>query len=72
MIASLNLTYFGPMPPCYFNAFHCFAACPFKSCCISFRNQSFDLDSKSLDWFLYEMQHWAEMGHAAIYWKAFK
>ena len=25
--------------------------------CISYRNQSFDLHSKSMDWFLYEMQH---------------
>ena len=26
------------------------------------QNQSFDLQYKSIDWFLYEMQHWAEMG----------
>ena len=29
--------------------------------CISYRNQSFDLQSESNDWFLYGMQHWAEM-----------
>ena len=28
----------------------------------SHRNQSNDLQCKSSDWFLYEMQHWAEMG----------
>ena len=31
-------------------------------CCISYRNQSFDLQCKSNDWFLYRTQHWAEMG----------
>ena len=31
-------------------------------CCISYRNQSFDLHSKSNDWCLYEMLHWADMG----------
>ena len=31
-------------------------------CCISYKNQSFDLHYNSNDWFLYEMQHWAEMG----------
>ena len=30
-------------------------------CHISYRNQSFDLHCKSNGWFLYEMQHWAEM-----------
>ena len=29
--------------------------------CISSRNQSFDLLCKSNEWFLYEMQHWAEI-----------
>ena len=29
---------------------------------ISYRNQLLDLQSKSNYWFLYEMQHWAEMG----------
>ena len=29
---------------------------------ISDRTQSFDFQRKSNDWFLYEMQHWAEMG----------
>ena len=29
---------------------------------ISNRNQSFDVQCKSNDWFLYEMQHLAEMG----------
>ena len=29
-------------------------------CCISYRNQ-FDLQCKSNDWFLFKMQHWAEM-----------
>ena len=27
-----------------------------------YRNQSFDLQRKSNVWFLYEMQHWTEMG----------
>ena len=31
-------------------------------CCISYRNQSFDLQWKSNDWFLYKMQHWSAMG----------
>ena len=31
-------------------------------CSISYRKQSFDLHSKSNNWFLYEMQHWAEVG----------
>ena len=31
--------------------------------CISYRNQSFDLQSKSNDWFLYEMKHCAAMGY---------
>ena len=35
-------------------------------CCASCRNQSFDLrtglQSKSSVWFLYEIQHWADMG----------
>ena len=30
--------------------------------CILCRNQIFDLYYKSSDWFLYEMQHWAEVG----------
>ena len=30
---------------------------PSVQCCISYINQSFDLQSKSVDWFLYEMQH---------------
>ena len=30
--------------------------------CISYRNQSFDLQSKSNDWFPYEIQNWAEVG----------
>ena len=29
---------------------------------VSYRNHSFDFFSKSNDWFLYEMQHWAEIG----------
>ena len=29
---------------------------------ISYRNQSFNLQNKSHDWFLYEMQHWAKLG----------
>ena len=29
-------------------------------CCISFRNQSFALYYKSNDWFLHEMENWAE------------
>ena len=29
-------------------------------CCVSHRNQ-FDLQCKSNDWFLFKMQHWAEM-----------
>ena len=29
--------------------------------CISYRNQSFDIQRKSDDWFLYGIQHWAEM-----------
>ena len=28
---------------------------------IAYRNQSFDIDIKINDWFLYEMQHWAGM-----------
>ena len=31
-------------------------------CFISYRTQLFDLLYKSNDWFLYKMQHWAEMG----------
>ena len=35
-------------------------------CCASCRNQSFDLrtglQNKSSVWFLYEIQHWADMG----------
>ena len=31
-------------------------------CYITYRNQSFDLVSKSNDWFLCEMYHWVEMG----------
>ena len=27
-------------------------------CCISYRNQLFDFQCKSNDWFLYELQHW--------------
>ena len=34
----------------------------FSPRCISYRNQSFDLLCKSNDLFLYEMQHWADMG----------
>ena len=30
--------------------------------CISYRNRSFDLQFKSNDWFLREMQHWFETG----------
>ena len=48
-------------------------------CCISYRNQSFDLLrkviqllSKSNDWFLYEMQHLAEMSLDINYtWKGY-
>ena len=29
---------------------------------LSGKNHSIDLLSKSVDWFLYEMQHWAEVG----------
>ena len=31
-------------------------------CCFSYRNQSIILQSKINDWFLYDTQHWAEMG----------
>ena len=31
-------------------------------CCISYINQSFVLQSKTSNWFLYEMQHWTKMG----------
>ena len=34
----------------------------FSLCCVSYRNQSFVLQSKKSDWFLYETQLWAEMG----------
>ena len=30
-------------------------------CSILYKNQSYDLRCKSNDWFLYKMQHWAEM-----------
>ena len=30
--------------------------------CVSYKNQSVVLFSKTNDWFLYEMQYWAEMG----------
>ena len=30
-------------------------------CCLSFKNQSFNLQGNSNDWFPYEMQHWVEM-----------
>ena len=36
--------------------------------CISYGNQSFDLNCKSNDWFLYEMQHWAEMDKVLFQW----
>ena len=32
---------------------------------ISYRNQSFDLNKKLNDWFLYETKHWAKMGQNA-------
>ena len=38
--------------------------------CILYTNQSFDLQCKSNDWFIYEMQNWAETGygmHSAIW-----
>ena len=35
-------------------------------CCVSYRNQSIDLHCKSNDWFLYEMQLWAEMSWISI------
>lgn len=35
-------------------------------CCISYRIQSFALQSKISGWFLYEMQHQAELGYAKI------
>ena len=34
----------------------------FAQCCISYKNQSLVLFGKSIDWFLYVMQHWVEMG----------
>ena len=34
--------------------------------CIPYRNQTFDLHTKSNVWLLYEMQHWAEMGKNAL------
>ena len=34
----------------------------FAQCCITYRNQSPDLKSKTNDWFLHERPHWAEMG----------
>ena len=30
--------------------------------CVWYRKQPFVLQIKSSDWFLYEMQHWAEVG----------
>ena len=30
------------------------------------------LHSKSIDWYQCEMQHWTEMGHAAIHWNTLK
>ena len=38
--------------------------CPYPitaQCCPLYRIQSFQLYSKSNDWFLYVMQHWGEM-----------
>ena len=35
-------------------------------CCISYRIQSFALQSKINGWFLYEMQQQAELGYAKI------
>ena len=46
----------------HFNAFQSISA----HCCISYRNHSFDLASKSNDWFLYEMQHWATLRNDEI------
>ena len=34
----------------------------FSQCCILYRNESYDLQFKSDDWFLNRMQDWAEMG----------
>ena len=36
-------------------------------CCIAYRTQSFDLQRKSNDWFLYEMQRWVEMGQSSVF-----
>ena len=41
-------------------------------CCISYRNQSFDLHCKSNYWFLYEIQHWAEMSLSELTNRLFK
>ena len=30
----------------------------FSQCCVSCRNQSFVLQSKPIEWFVYETQHW--------------
>ena len=35
--------------------------------CISYRNQLFDFLCKSNDWFLYQMQHWAEIGYSNVF-----
>ena len=35
--------------------------------CISYRNQLFGFLCKSNDWFLYQMQHWAEIGYSNVF-----
>ena len=40
-------------------------------CCVSYRNQLFVLQSKTNGSFLYETQHWAEMGQLKYLPKSF-
>ena len=54
LVLSLNL---------YFFKKHITQANPFQANVVfSYRNQSLVVQSNPNDWFLYEMQHWAEMG----------
>ena len=37
-----------------------------NQCSLSFKNQSIDLLCKSIDWFLYDGEHWSLMGKVLL------
>ena len=37
-----------------------------NQCSLSFKNQSIDLQCKSIDWFLYDGEHWSLMGKVLL------